>query len=258
VRRQPRVLQAPATRGQTMLRPSSYCASENDAHELHGGGNSRAIHGIINGKAAWWWNTKRPLANSLDRSEERLVVKATTHARFWSKVDKNGPIPDHRPDLGHCWVWTAAQYTAGYGEFYMGRLVGAHVASWTLARGEVPADRWVLHHCDRRSCVRPSHLFLGTQADNMQDMHAKGRGHVDGAKGEANRHAKLTAEQVLEIRRRFDAGERGNSLAAEFSVLHNAISRIVTGVTWKHLGGPIRSEDHPRRKHWTEKKRDAA
>lgn len=225
-------------------------------HECGNASLSGLIHGTINGSARCS-TTRRPLANSLDLSEERLAVKATTEERFWVKVDKNGPVPEHRPELGQCWVWTAAQYSAGYGEFYWGGLVGAHVASWMLARGPVPEDRWVLHHCDRRPCVRPSHLFLGTQADNMQDMHQKGRGNT-GAPGEANRHAKLTANQVLEIRRRFDAGERGVSLAAEYGVLFNAISRIVTGVTWKHLGGPIRSEDHPRRRHWTEKKRDAA
>lgn len=229
-----------------------------NVRELRADENSSAISGIINSEAARWWNTRRPLTNSLDLREERLAVKATTEDRFWAKVDKNGPIPEHRPELGPCWVWTASRYTAGYGAFfYLGRPTGAHVASWAMAHDPVPEGRWVLHHCDRRSCVRPGHLFLGTQADNMQDMHAKGRGHKDGAKGEANRHAKLTAEQVLEIRHRFDAGERGNSLAAEYGVLFNAISRIVTGATWKHLGGPIRSEDHPRRKHWTEKKKAA-
>lgn len=71
-------------------------------------------------------------------------------------------------------------------------------------------------------------------------MHSKGRAALIGAEGEKNSHAKLLDEQVLAIRQRFDDGELIVTLAAEFGLTRSAISAIVNGRTWKHLGGPIR------------------
>lgn len=97
--------------------------------------------------------------------------------RFWSKVDKNGPVPEHCPELGQCWVWTASYRRDGYGQFgYEGKpSVGAHRVAWIFAEGPIPDGLWVLHHCDNKLCVRRSHLFLGTRTDNIRDMHDKDR-----------------------------------------------------------------------------------
>lgn len=88
---------------------------------------------------------------------------------LWVSVDKSGD----------CWVWTkSTRY--GYGMFAR-RENGktkhylAHRVSWELANGPIPEGLQVLHHCDNPPCVRPDHLFLGTQFDNMQDAAAKGR-----------------------------------------------------------------------------------
>lgn len=180
-----------------------------------------------------------------------LYRRPTAEERFWAKVSKDGPAPAHRPELGPCWVWTASTAPAGYGQFYMGgRLQGAHIASWILANGALPSGMRVLHHCDNPPCIRPSHLFAGTQLDNVRDMISKGRRVAVSLKGEQNSHAKLTAAKVVTIRQRFEAGELGVALAAEYGVKFNAISRIVTGVSWKHAGGPIRPLDHPRRRRY--------
>jgi hypothetical protein len=92
--------------------------------------------------------------------------------RFWAKVYKNGPVPQHIPELGPCWLWTA-YISEGYGEF---ESTTAHRTAWELTYGPIPLGFDVLHRCDNRTCVRPAHLFLGTDLDNARDREAKGRG----------------------------------------------------------------------------------
>jgi len=93
----------------------------------------------------------------------------TIQQRFWSKVNKHGPRAGR---LGRCWVWTAGRTNGSYGSFRVGsKMERAHRYAW----GDVPSGLHVLHRCDNPPCVRRSHLFLGTQADNNRDMVAKRR-----------------------------------------------------------------------------------
>jgi len=95
----------------------------------------------------------------------------TLAARFWAKVDRKSP--------SECWLWLAdANYPdhRGYGKFSVdGRSVRAHRVAYELEVGPIPAGKLVLHRCDVRRCVNPSHLFLGTHSDNAQDAYRKGR-----------------------------------------------------------------------------------
>lgn len=75
-----------------------------------------------------------------------------------------------------CWLWTGADNGHGYGQlYYEGKMARAHRVSWILNNGPIPGGAWVLHSCDSRRCVRPSHLFLGNNKTNMIDMAQKGR-----------------------------------------------------------------------------------
>ena len=88
--------------------------------------------------------------------------------RFWPKVRK--------ADGDGCWEWQASRMPKGYGRLGIsGVMVLAHRVSYELNIGPIQAGLFVLHKCDNPSCVRPDHLFLGTQADNVHDAKAKGR-----------------------------------------------------------------------------------
>jgi len=92
--------------------------------------------------------------------------RKNTEADFWSNVDKTDG----------CWLWTGLTMGAGYGEMgWQGRTQVAHRISWQIHNGEILSGLNVCHHCDTPACVRPDHLFLGTQRDNVRDAVAKGR-----------------------------------------------------------------------------------
>ena len=155
--------------------------------------------------------------------------------RFWEKVNKDGPVQPHRPELGQCWVWTASLATSGYGAFgvVQGDIRMAHRVSWRIAHGTLPDEQWVLHKCDNRRCVRPDHLFLGNAKDNSADMWAKGRGVGSKLRGERHCNAKLSFAQITEIRERYQRGERNQSaLGREYGVTSQQIGHIVRGEQW--------------------------
>lgn len=148
--------------------------------------------------------------------------------RFWPKVNKDGPIPAHVPELGPCWVWTAGCNNRGYGTLSGdgGPAVYAHRLAYELQVGTVPTGHDVLHHCDNPPCVRGSHLFTGTAKDNGIDMARKGRSGT----------AKLTAADVSEIRSRHALGGIGYlALAQEFGMARRTIYDVIKRVTWQHV-----------------------
>lgn len=92
--------------------------------------------------------------------------------RFWAKVDKNGPIPECRPDLGPCWLWLGSKIKKGYGNCrWEGKVWRAHRVAYLLVHGVVPAHRsgFELDHlCHVRSCVNPAHLEAVTYYVNQE------------------------------------------------------------------------------------------
>lgn len=164
-------------------------------------------------------------------------------ARFWSKVDKSGPAPESNPTLGACWVWTAATQSGkwDYGVFHPvhGQTVRAHRYSLEqyLSRPLSPGS-FACHHCDTPRCVRPDHLYEGESRSNVEDAVKRGR-HKRGA---MDPKAKLTDDQVIEIRERANRGEKNRGIAAEFGIQESLVSMIAAGKRWAHVGGPISSK----------------
>lgn len=139
------------------------------------------------------------------------------------------------PNTG-CWLWTGAVVSGGYGSFTRTPKVylAAHRASWELHYGRVPDGLCVLHRCDNRACVNPSHLFLGDYAANARDRMLKGRNGDTGAEpGEANHQAKLTLDQVAVIRMAREVYGGTALLARVFGVSSATISGIRRNQKWK-------------------------
>jgi hypothetical protein len=108
-----------------------------------------------------------------------------------------------------------------------------HRLMYEMRYGPVPAGAIVRHICDLPQCVNPEHLRVGTMKDNTQDMMRRGRHRVVAVRGEAHRWAKLTAEQVMNIRARYRGSRQ--ALALEYGVSLSLISMVAHGRCWKHL-----------------------
>ena len=149
-----------------------------------------------------------------------------TEARFSDKVAP--------PDENGCHLWTAYTQPNGYGQFwYSGRMVKAH--RYAAGMVDWPPEIVTRHLCNVPACVNPEHLTFGSHADNMRDMVEAERQ----AKGTHSGTAKLTEEQVLEIRRRYaDGGVTYRSLGRDYGVGFKAISKIVRRERWAWLDEP--------------------
>jgi hypothetical protein len=147
--------------------------------------------------------------------------------RLWSKVDKSG----------ECWTWTGFRDPNGYGRIMIREPQGnrpslAHRVAWELVNGPIPEGMNLCHHCDNPPCVRPDHLFLGTDADNMADASRKGRTTF----GERGPAAKLTEQDAKDIRARYAAGGISQqTLAKEYGLAQATVSELIRRLTWTHL-----------------------
>lgn len=152
------------------------------------------------------------------------MAKPLTPEEFWALLDR----------AGDCWTWPrSTTRPGGYGRIMIrGRKVLTHHFAWELTSGAIPDGMRVLHRCDNPRCVRPDHLFLGTQADNVHDMWAKGRADH---RGERNGRARLTPDDVRQIRQLSREGVGYRPIARRFGVASPTVRDIVKGWHWAHV-----------------------
>jgi len=147
-------------------------------------------------------------------------------ARFWAKVDKDGPKQAHMDSC--CWQWIAAG--KNYGVFYFNhKNMSAHRISFLIAYNYLP--EMVLHKCDNKKCVNPIHLYAGNALQNAKD--ASERNLL--VTGSANNQTKLCAYQVANIKKRVAAGESMLSVSKDYPVSYQAVRQIIKGKAWKHV-----------------------
>lgn len=156
--------------------------------------------------------------------------RMSVEERFWSYVEK-GP---------GCWRWLAKTDRDGYGRFWvLPKTVRSHRFAWELENGPIPHGLAICHRCDNPTCVRPDHLFLGTNLDNVRDCVRKGRRRY--GVGEANPCARLTAEAVVEMRRLFFVERmKQRDIARRFGVSQAAACLAISGQRWRHVSDSFR------------------
>lgn len=148
-------------------------------------------------------------------TRHRLVaMREDTKARFLAKV---------RKDSSGCWIWFGCTNKNDRPFFHFeGCAQYAYRVAWILFVGNIPEGYEVCHKCDVPNCVNPTHLFIGTHADNMADAGLKNRMPF----GVRHHNHKLTLGQVREIRQN---AESCRSLAQRFGVSHQMISLVRRG-----------------------------
>jgi len=160
------------------------------------------------------------------------ITDASFQQRFFARLQQapNGCLewPGKQSSNRYSWVWVPARKSS----------FRAHRVAYEIAYGPIPDGLLVCHHCDNKRCCEPTHLFLGTYADNLHDLMAKGLFRykpLRPLRGAENLMARLSTREVAEIRRRYLDGERQCHLAITYNVSPVTICNIVNYDTWKHV-----------------------
>lgn len=192
-------------------------------------GYKKTVDLEISSRAPVMGKVQRPSRKGVGSSGPKYVaqMRRSVEDRFFEKVDAKSSAVFW--NNSRCHQWTGYRMKNGYGQFSIDcRAQYAHRVAWELSNGVVPQGMSVLHHCDNRSCVNPSHLFVGTTQDNSDDMKAKGRQ----ALGVRVKGAKLTDDAIRDIR---SSSLLQKNLAEKYGVTQSMISMVRTRANWRHV-----------------------
>ena len=146
------------------------------------------------------------------------AIQGRSLHRFVEKIE----VAEGKPG---CWLWKGAVGSDGYGRLRRrGVTYSAHRFAYELFKGPIPEGLCVMHRCDVPHCVNPTHLVVGTKADNSRDMLRKGR---DGYSVH-----KLSYEQVIEVRKMLSSGATKAEVSERFGICRSTVQDIETGATW--------------------------
>lgn len=164
------------------------------------------------------------------------VIKQKQINSFWSNVDKTS-------NPNGCWEWQGCLINNGYGVRSINRTTFlVHRLSWLLTYGK-QTEKFLLHSCDNRICVNPSHLREGDHLDNARDKTSRDRQ----AKGETHGRRKLQTKDIPEIERLYYVAKLTDvEIAKRFEVTRSTISNIVHGRIWKHVPRLYLGTERPR------------
>ena len=162
-------------------------------------------------------------------NSKKETTKKTTPESFWNRVKKqNG-----------CWEWRGARNSTGYGTLtFHGQAATAHrVAAFfsgLISEITAPKDKrgtgFILHECDNRSCCNPSHMRVGSYAENQADAYKRGR--RSAFIGGAHANAKQTKESIILIKDMYAHGVSQEAIARLLQVSQSGISKILLGVSY--------------------------
>ena len=171
---------------------------------------------------------------TIDEDFYQIARFERTVTRYWSKVARGDPEA--------CWWWTASKNGTGYGLFnFDGKQHLAHRIAWELHNdSKIPDGLLACHTCDQPACVNPRHIYIGTHQDNANDVTERDR--WNHKKGEDAAASKLTNKDVLAIVARFNSGESGRAIAADYDISFSVVHNIMGGKTWAHLTGDTERE----------------
>ena len=165
---------------------------------------------------------KQAFIHTIFAPELHAETRTGATARFMSNVAFG--------ENGDCWLYTGAISTNGYGDVrYRSYRASSHRIAWELENGPIPEDVQVLHTCDVKRCCNTAHMYLGTRVNNAQDALTRGQLLT----GERISWAKLTEQQVRDMRALEPGSYTKSHLAHKYGVSKHAIGLVFSGKNWK-------------------------
>ena len=167
----------------------------------------------------------------------RGLVLVKRHRRYHQRA-RVEPARFRLAVEGDCWISTCHHNNKGYGELSFGRRMRHHhrivyAATHGLSEAELAEIEVVRHSCDNPPCVNPAHLLAGTQADNVRDKVERNR--QARVAGEEHYAARLTDDDVREIRRRYSNGATQRELAGAFGISPSHAGNVARRLSWQHV-----------------------